>query len=67
MTDLATLFAMNPLDLTREDLTAVVTKFRESRGQFTLGSKTAGSTKPPTAKQAQTNDLLKKLDISIDL
>jgi hypothetical protein len=38
MTDLSTLFARNPLDLTREDITTIIEAFRKARHQFTLGN-----------------------------
>jgi hypothetical protein len=65
MTDLSTLFARNPLDLTREDITTIVEALRKSRGAFKLGNLKAGSTKPPTEKQKKINDLASKLDIKL--
>lgn len=65
MTDLSTLFARNPLDLTREDISTMIEAFRKARHQFSLGNVKAGSTKPPTEKQKKINDLASKLDISI--
>lgn len=65
MTDIATLFARDPLDLTKEDITSIIEEMRKSRHAFNLGNVKAGSTKPPTAKQKATNDLLGKLDISL--
>lgn len=65
MTDLSTLFARNPLDLTRDDITTIIEGFRKSRHQFTLGNVKAGSTKPPTEKQKKLNDLASKLDIKL--
>lgn len=65
MTDIATLFARDPLDLTKEDITTIIEEMRKSRHAFNLGNVKAGSTKPPTAKQKATNDLLGKLDISL--
>lgn len=67
MTDIAELFARDPLKLTKADLTAIVTRFRESRGQFTLGNKMAGSTKPKTEKQKATADIAAKLNLTLDL
>lgn len=65
MTDLSTLFARNPLDLTRDDITTIIGGFRKSRHQFNLGNVRAGSTKPPTEKQKKLNDLASKLDIKL--
>lgn len=65
MTDLSTLFARNPLDLTRADITTIVEAFRKARHQFTLGNATAGRTKPMTEKQKQVASLASKLDIKL--
>jgi hypothetical protein len=65
MTDLSTLFARNPLDLTREDMTSIIEAFRKSRHQFNLGNTKAGSTKPPTEKQKKLSALADKLDIKL--
>lgn len=65
MTDLSTLFARNPLDLTRDDITTIIEAFRKSRHQFSLGNVKAGSTKPPTEKQKKISDLASKLDIKL--
>lgn len=65
MTDLSTLFARNPLDLTREDISTIIEAFRKSRHQFSLGNVRAGSTKPLTEKQKKINDLASKLDIKL--
>lgn len=65
MTDIAELFARNPLELTAEDVTSIVVEMRKSRHAFTLGNVKAGSTKPPTAKQKELNDLASKLNISL--
>jgi uncharacterized radical SAM superfamily protein len=65
VTDLSTLFARNPLDLTRDDIRTIIEAFRKSRHQFSLGNIKAGSTKPPTEKQKKINDLASKLDIKI--
>jgi hypothetical protein len=61
--DILELFQRDPLKLTREDLTAMIAKMRQSRSQFALGSMKAGSTKPPTAKQKQANELAKTIDL----
>ena len=57
MSDIAELFARNPLQLTTTDLEEIVKKFRESRGQFVVGNMKAGSTKPLTEKQKITGGL----------
>lgn len=63
-TDIAELFARDPLELSKQDLTRLVTKFREMRGQYVLGNAMAGSTKPKSAKAKATMDLASKLDLS---
>lgn len=65
MTDLSTLFARNPLDLTRADISSIIEAFRKSRHQFNLGNVRAGSTKPLTEKQQQIKSLADKLDIKL--
>lgn len=65
MTDLSTLFARNPLDHTRDDISTMIEAFRKSRHQFNLGNPKAGSTKPLTPKQQQIKSLADKLDIKL--
>lgn len=65
MTDLSTLFARNPLDLTRDDISTIIEAFRKSRHQFNLGNPKAGSTKPLTPKQQQVATLASKLDFKL--
>lgn len=62
-TDIAVLFARDPLELGDQDIGRLVDKFREMRGQYALGNAMAGSTKPKTEKQKATLDLAAKLDI----
>lgn len=57
MTDITELFARDPLDLSKQDIAAIVTKFRESRHAFNLGNRKAGSTKAPSAAEKKTNEL----------
>jgi transposase len=65
MTDLSTLFARNPLDLTRDDITTLIEAYRKARHQFSQGNMTAGRTKPLTEKQKQVASLASKLDIKL--
>ena len=65
MTDLSTLFARDPLSLTKDDIETIISEMRKSRHAFNLGNAKAGSTKPPTAKQKTLSDLASKLDISL--
>lgn len=64
MTDLAELFARDPLQLTRDDITVLVQELRDRRKQFNLGAAKAGSMKAPTAKQKALEGLGVKLDLS---
>jgi len=61
MSDITELFARDPLQLTKDDISTIVNKFRESRSAFNLGNKRAGSTKPPTAAQKKAIELKDKL------
>ena len=63
MSDLSELFQRDPLSLTRDDLTKIVTELRSRRAQFALGAQKAGSMKAPTAKQKA----IAGLGISLDL
>ena len=65
MTDLATLFARDPLELTKDDISTIVDTMRQSRRAFNLGNMKAGSTKPKTEKQKTIEGLASKLNISI--
>lgn len=62
-TDIAELFARDPLELSDKDIDQMVSKFREMRGQYALGNAMAGSTKPKTEKQKQAISLAEKLNI----
>lgn len=64
MTDVSELFARDPLALSKQDIAAIVARFRESRKAFNLGNTRAGSTKPPTEKQKKAADLLAKVSAS---
>lgn len=65
MTDISLLFARDPLQLTRDDITTIVEEMRKSRHAFNLGNSKAGSTKPKTEKQKAQAKLLDGLDISL--
>ena len=47
MTDLAELFARDPLDLSKDDIQLIVQKLRDSRHRFNAGDKAAGTMAPP--------------------
>lgn len=65
MSDLATLFARDPLQLTSEDIRSIIEEMRKSRHAFNAGNMKAGSTKPPTEKQKTISALAEKMNISI--
>lgn len=65
--DMSELFRRDPLSYSEADLDVIVARFRESRKQFDLGNKKAGSTKPLTAKQKAIADMGNALGLEIDL
>ena len=65
MTDIAELFARDPLQLSQQDIETIVVEMRKSRHAFNAGNMKAGSTKPKTEKQKAVSALASKLDISI--
>lgn len=68
MTDIAELFARDPMQLSEQDLDQIIRAFREMRGQFNLGAKAAGSTKPKTEKQIKENAFVKSLgELDLDI
>lgn len=67
MSDIHELFARDPLSLSDADFAQIIARFREARGQFNLGVKTAGKIKPPSAKEQKTLDLAQSLSLDLDL
>jgi hypothetical protein len=65
MSDLAELFARDPLTLTDDNISTIIEEMRKSRHAFNLGNLRAGTTKPKTEKQKQIIELGTKLGISI--
>lgn len=65
MSDLAELFARDPLQLTKADITSIIEEMRKSRHAFNAGNAKAGSTKPKTEKQKQISSLADKLKINL--
>jgi len=59
------LMSRDPNKCTREDIVAIVQAFRDRRKQFTIGNLSAGSTKPPSAKVAETMKAVKADDIDL--
>lgn len=66
MTDIAELFARDPLKLTKDDIEKIVTYYRSCRAQFNLGNLQAGSAKPKKEPKAAAPglDLGLELDLS---
>lgn len=67
MTDIAELFARDPLKLSDQDLRVIIERFRAARGQFNLGNMKAGSTKPKTEKQKKVEEVASKLNFDLEL
>jgi hypothetical protein len=65
VTDLATLFARDPLSLTQTDISTIVDEMRKSRHAFNAGNMKAGSTKPKTEKQKSLAALAANISIAI--
>lgn len=65
MSDLAQLFARDPLELTNDDIRLIIEEMRKSRHAFNAGNMKAGSTKPQTEKQKTIASLAEKMNISI--
>lgn len=66
-TDLAELFARDPLSLEKKDIAAIVEALRQRRGQYALGAQKAGNMKQPSAKAKAAAELGSKLGIKLDL
>lgn len=67
MSDIAELFARDPMKLSEQDIEGIISYFRKSRAQFNLGNMQAGSTKPKTEKQKQADQLGKNFELDLDL
>lgn len=52
MSDIAALFQLDPLSLTKDNIDAIITYYRGARESFILGEKAAGSTKKMKEKSA---------------
>jgi hypothetical protein len=67
MSDLAELFARDPLEYSQQDLSDIIRVMREKRKQFNLGNAKAGSTKPLTPKAKESLAIADKLGLKLDL
>lgn len=63
MSDLQTLFARDPLSLSRQDLETIVRELRERRKQYNLGNQSAGKAKPQSAKAEAAKKVTGQLNI----
>ena len=63
MSDMAELFARDPLKHTRESIEEIITYYRGARAAFNLGEKSAGSTKKAKAAPLPKGEKLEKLDL----
>ena len=61
MTDIARLFQLDPLNLTKADITEIIKYYRAASAQFTAGDKTAGATKKMKSNGTTVKE--KKLDL----
>jgi len=61
MSDLATLFATDPLNLTDDDIDAIVKAYAERRNQFKLTGK--APTKAMKEADAETREAVKSIDL----
>ena len=55
MSDLADLFSRDPMSLTKEDIDAIIARYRAARAQFLEGAKAAGATKKLAPKGPKTS------------
>lgn len=58
------LFQRDPLELTKTDITAIITKFREDRATFKAGALTGASAKKKTPAKPKATDGI-NIDISL--
>lgn len=63
MTDMAELFARDPLKHTRESIDEIIAYYRTARHNFILGEKSAGSTKKAKAAPTPKGEKLGALDL----
>lgn len=63
MTDLHSLFQLNPLSHTKDTLDDLISQLRSMRSQFNVGNMKAGKTKPKTEKEKVALSIADKLDL----
>jgi hypothetical protein len=57
------IFALPPDEITDDQLTQLIAEFRSRRHLFNLGNKSAGSTKPLSAKAAASASLIDDIEL----
>lgn len=69
MSDLTELFSRDPLSFTKEgeEVKKIVTRLREARGQFDLGSQKAGNLKAPKSAKGKAVASLAGSGLSLNL
>lgn len=69
MTDLNELFSRDPLKYTKDDISVIIAKMRESRAQFNLGNMKAGTmkAKAPAAPKTAAGKAAASLNLKLDL
>lgn len=67
MTDLSELFSRDPLKYSKDDISAIIAKMRESRAQFNLGNMKAGTVKPKAPPKTAAGKAAAALDLKLDL
>lgn len=67
MSDIAELFARDPLELTKADIGEIVSYYRTARAAFNLGEKSAGSTKKMKAGPKEPTEVKDLKDLLGDL
>lgn len=64
MSDMAELFARDPLQHTKESIDEIIAYYRVARANFNLGDKTAGSPKKVAKTAADKQPKIKSLDLN---
>ena len=65
MSDINELFDRDPLDLTRDDISQIITAYRDMRYKFNQGDSKAGNIKAKPSKNAKAQKLAQTLDIEL--
>jgi hypothetical protein len=63
MSDIATIFATDPLNLSKQDIEEVIKEFRSSADRFSAGNMMAGRTKEVKPKDEEAQKVLGKVSL----